>query len=168
MMRKILVLLSVAAVCLTGCSTSNPKTLTRSKAKEMLEASKFLDPSKPTISLTKTDMEQGEKAGYWHVQRGTQTDCALTPEGQKVFSSAACYISPEWGGTVNPTAALKPKIVEVTGISGASATYKEVEFTWTWDWSALPSDAQHIFDGHPPEKQTAAFRLYDEGWRVVE
>jgi len=56
--------------------------------------------------------------------------------------------------------------VEVTGITSQDPNTAVVEFTYRWvptedgkEWGAVPS---------APEASTANFRLYDDGWRLIQ
>jgi hypothetical protein len=90
-------------------------------------------------------------------------DVALTPLGVGVFRDLIPANASQSQYFSVPVA--RRQLVGVTGISksGASA---DVDFLWKW--VPLNDVGQALYAGDVQYKSTVTFRLYDDGWRVVE
>jgi hypothetical protein len=90
-------------------------------------------------------------------------DVALTPLGVGVFRDLIPVNAIQSQYVSVPVA--RRELVGITGISknGASA---EVEFSWRW--VPLNEVGQALYAEGVHYKSTATFRLYDDGWRIIE
>jgi len=90
-------------------------------------------------------------------------DVALTPLGVGVFRDLIPANAVRSQYVSVPVA--RRELIGITGISksGASA---EVEFSWKW--VDLNEVGQALYAEAVQYKSTVAFRLYDDGWRVIE
>jgi len=90
-------------------------------------------------------------------------DVALTPLGVGVFRDLIPSNAVQSQYVSVPVA--RRELIGITGISksGASA---EVEFSWKW--VPLNELGQALYTEGVQYKSTVAFRLYDDGWRVIE
>jgi hypothetical protein len=183
---KSLKLLALGAVLLLFVSCTAQKTLTREKARTLLEAKD--DCRKPKIvTLSQSLQEDGRK--YWDIigLMGSHPPgrCAtpemytacLTGVGLSFFSEIAGE-----GGLAGPQKVrVVPKfdlprtITSIDGISDAPAYEyagaKMVDYQWKYDISRLEFPMQALFQGRRgefPMHGQAIFRLYDDGWRVAE
>lgn len=87
-------------------------------------------------------------------------DVVLSPAGVDVFRP---LMSAE-GGQVITVPVARRELVEITGISKAG-NFADVEFTW--HWLPLNEVGAALYDSDTRYRSTAAFRRYDDGWRVV-
>jgi hypothetical protein len=90
-------------------------------------------------------------------------DVTLTPAGVDTFQS---LIAP--GDAEKPTLSIPAAhrdLIAVTGIS-KQGNVADVEFTWRWLPLNEVGAALYSTDAH--YRSTAAFRNYDDGWRLVE
>ena len=70
---------------------------------------------------------------------------------------------------VVPKIPIRPRLIEITGITGDSADSKIVEYRWQWDTSAQPKEVKEtIFVANGPFPDQATFKLYDDGWRITQ
>jgi len=90
-------------------------------------------------------------------------DVALSPLGVGIFRDLipANTLQSQYFGV--PVA--HRELVRVTGISKNGAV-ADVDFVWKW--LPLNEVGQALYAGGVLYKSTVAFRLYDDGWRVVE
>src|SRR5689334_20699283 len=123
MKTNVAVLLSM--VLWIGCSSMDPQTLTRDRAKAILERSKSFEPQIVELELTQEQMTQGDQLGYWRLGRNFGDErIALTPQGSLFFSRLEVF-----GRTAVVTKEkLPPSIVAVTGLSNAQNGTKALEF----------------------------------------
>lgn len=90
-------------------------------------------------------------------------DVALTPLGVGVFRELIPANAIQSQYVSVPVA--RRELVRITGIS-KNGTSAEVEFSWRW--IPLNEVGQALYAEGMQYKSTAAFRLYDDGWRVIE
>ncbi len=89
-------------------------------------------------------------------------DVTLTPAGVDAFQT---LISPSEAAKQSFTIpAARRELIAVTGIS-KQANVASVEFTWRWQ--PLNEVGAAIFPSDQRYRSNAAFRSYDDGWRVV-
>ena len=90
-------------------------------------------------------------------------DVTLTPSGVDTIQS---LIAP--GDAEKPTLSIpaaRRELVAVTGIAKDGNT-ADVEFTWRW--SPLNEVGAALYHSDARYRSTAAFRNYDDGWRLLE
>ena len=90
-------------------------------------------------------------------------DVLLSPLGVGVFRPLISGVDPA-AGPVQVRAARR-ELVAITGISKAG-NYADVEFTWRW--VPLNQVGQALYDAGVHYRSVAAFRSYDDGWRVID
>lgn len=90
-------------------------------------------------------------------------DVTLTPSGVETFQSLIVPGDAEKQSFTVPAA--RRELVAVTGIAKQGNT-ADVEFTWKW--TPLNEVGAALYSGDVHYRSTAAFRNYDDGWRVVE
>ncbi|WP_348262865.1 hypothetical protein P8935_24120 [Telmatobacter sp. DSM 110680] len=183
-MKRISVCLGVIAV-LAMTSSCRSQKLTRDGAKDILdkvgisnqfhqivlgpdEASKFLhiDPSTAQKLATLMDFNHFKSC------LPDSSDIRLA-SGQYVLCIGyiPAGVDAQHPGVMLPlTKPVGWRIVEITGISADSnaSNDKVAEYTWKYDLSDYPHDAESIFNPMPPAQGKALLRLYDDGWRFVE
>ena len=166
---KMSVIFLLVFLCI-GCSTS--KTLTRDKAKDLLQVEFKQNPKPGPDTIKLTDAETKELISKHLIENHQYTPTINTleilPEGRKYFSNI--LVIPN-GWEVVTAMNNRGHVVEVTGISddpeNPSGNEKIVDFTWTNNWGELPPAIAGVFKNHHPETSKARLRLYDDGWRVV-
>jgi hypothetical protein len=91
----------------------------------------------------------------------------VTPKGKTYFSFDM--------GSLQIKEPMSRRVIEVTGIAdgpgmlGPPGTIKDVQFTWKWNWDAVPKEVKQFLGPEPnPAKGEALLKLYDDGWRVEE
>jgi hypothetical protein len=157
-----LLLLAISTL-LMSCS---PKTLTRGKAKDVIE-------NRPaeatTIWLTDEELSAGLQKGLWVKSTnnfGSQY-YQMTP-----LVKDCLRFQDQYHGTVFPATKFKTKVVEVTGISdagsefGPSGTVKIVDFTYLWDFAGCPDVVREVVT--KPVEHKSLLKLYDDGWRLEQ
>jgi hypothetical protein len=70
---------------------------------------------------------------------------------------------------IEPKQPIKERVIEITGIaSSGDQNVMKVDYRWQWDISGQPDK---LTDAIPTLKDisndTAMFKLYDDGWRIV-
>lgn len=95
----------------------------------------------------------------------------VTPKGRSAFGELSSNYSRGYAAQVKLNGQYPRTIVEITGIADYTPPMegwsgKEVRFTWQWKWNQFPDMAQHCFSPRSAETGSAAFRHYDDGWRV--
>jgi len=137
-----------------GCSGS----LSRDKAKSIIQESRDFAPQKIKFVLTAQELQDGATKGYWQYRTiasgfgGTATMFSLTSVGMKVFrlDDEDHQVLAFTGGDISVTTreAIPKKIIEVTGIAdgavGQNGTSKVVEFVWQLDLKTLPTDVSEF------------------------
>ncbi|HUZ93585.1 MAG TPA: hypothetical protein VMU57_01590 [Edaphobacter sp.] len=164
--KGIAVVLLVASA-LVACHSKT--YFSRSKAKDLIEASKQFTSRGEDIQLTDAEVNTGMTEGYWIVGQsqifGAGQSIGLTPKGRQIFT--AFFANQPGGAKVTELwMALKPVVTEVTGIADISQGEKSVTFEWSIDASKLPPEIRPIIKNHPSRTSSAYFRLYDDGWRL--
>jgi len=151
-------LLTVAVSCSSG-------TLTRAKAKTLLETKA---PATVDIYPTADELTAGVQKGLW-VRTGSYKATAL-------LNNCMVFTDPYRGalssGPYNGSQGSKfgIKVVEITGISDASTLLgpagkvKVVGFTYLWDFAGCPDVVRTVFT--KPMKHRSLLQLYDDGWRL--
>ena len=90
-------------------------------------------------------------------------DVALTPLGVGVFRDLIPANAIQSQYVSVPVA--RRELVGITGISKNGA-FAEVEFSWSW--VPLNEVGQALYAEGVHYKSTVTFRLYDDGWRIIE
>jgi hypothetical protein len=90
-------------------------------------------------------------------------DVALTPLGVDTIRPLISSALPGNGPMAIQVA--RRELVSITGISKAG-NFADVDFTWRWV-SINPVGAA-LYDSGVHYQSTVGFRIYDDGWRVVE
>lgn len=160
---------------MVGCSARSE--LSRGKAAEVIYASDKFTPAEyreegnPLVFLTEDQFRMGVEQGLWQKDPSNPWGATLTPKGKTAFQSISNNLS-SWYLTPKP---IPRRVIEVTGLAdgagtlGPPGTTKEAQFTWKWDWDAVPKEAKPFFGAEPkPSKGQAVLKLYDDGWRVEE
>jgi hypothetical protein len=185
-MRRIQSLFVLALLAIAACQPST--TLSRGKAKALIEASSKCNPVRILLTQEEINAAQDAKyltlltvsSGYNMLTRGplfTRTYVKVSPDGERYFM-CPCKTprqfeeSATWGRCKIFTAALvKPHVVEVTGITevpDAMGGGKLVEYTWSYDFDGMPGEIRGLFKSRQPQASNARLRLYDDGWRLQE
>lgn len=162
-MKTRLVLAIAFVLLLVGCHSS---TLTRGKAKDVIESSDRYKLQKVHVALTNGEFQNLWRAGYLQVRMVMfQQQLEVGPKGKGLIDSGNL-----WPGGTNPaivlSTPLKPHVLEVTGITDGENGSKIVEYNWNWDFSTQPKELQDFFKDHPVGQDKATLRLYDDGWRA--
>lgn len=170
---KLIISLATLLV-LAGCSSSGSSTLTRDKAKAVLEKSEAVQKGISTITLDDQDVQAGLKAGLWRQQKpsnfinitGGDPILELTPLGRKYFRQFHPQIE---GRIVDLNHPANAKITEITGISNApldtDGTMKAVDFVYALAFDGDQQPLASVISATPTKGQTV-LKLYDDGWRV--
>lgn len=168
MHRLIAAVLVASCMAFTGCGS---KDLTRDKAKKLIEASDMYTVGLKSVAISSDEVNGMMKSGYliWTCQM-LHCGLSVSKKGAGQFSAAhgesnMGILSPA-GYSVELPTPLKPKVVEITGITGDTPSLKIVEYTWQWRSDQqfeqlkplIPSLANTFNDKVP-------MQLYDDGWR---
>lgn len=172
---------SVVAACvlflLVGCGRSE---LTRSSAIDMLSHSAKFSPKTPTLKLSLAELQCGLKEGWWaeapHHKRNLEEalfafHLQVTPKGKSAFGELSASYSSSYPAEVTLSKEYSRTVTEITGITDFTPplegwTGKEVRFNWQWNWDQIPEMARRCLTPRPQQSGTAAFRRYDDGWRL--
>jgi hypothetical protein len=178
----------VLALALLGVAACNSSTLTRSKAKTLIEGSRNYSPTH--LNLTEQEIGAGLKSNYlaqFSVSSGynilthgplfTRTYVKVGPDGEKYFD-CPCKTAQQFEAAaisgrcaIATVATVQPHVIEVTGITDvpdAMGGGKLAQYTWNYDFDSLPSEIRDFFKSRQPQAWNARFRLYDDGWRLQE
>jgi len=135
----------IAAVLLLCASTSacNSKTITRSKAAELVKSARF---------NPKATEESAQFLEFRPQTNGVVSDSDLTDLRRL-----------EKAGWRIPTA--RREFVGVTGITMRTPTVAAAEYTWRW----VLTDRGRQLGIEPSEASAASaeFQLFEDGWRIV-
>ncbi len=140
--------------------TSCDRDLSREKAAGLIETSAELNEYKTNLLLQDKAIQHGVDLGWWQVRGGAVENFTprLSTEGSEVkramFGFGSAYL------VLKAPVALA---VMVTGIAG-DRSFRAAEFTW--HYKDLPPLSRRIAVQGGVGR--AAFRLYDDGWRLVE
>lgn len=96
---------------------------------------------------------------------GMESPCVevtLTPSGVEVLQGVVSASEAEKQFFTIPAA--KRELIAVSGIS-KQGYFATVEFTWHWE--PMNEVGAALYPGDARYRSYAAFRLYDDGWRVV-
>jgi hypothetical protein len=155
---------------------ASPSELTRSAAKDLISHSEKFSPKTPTLKLSPAELQCGLKEGWWAdaPRRKGNLDLfafhlQVTQKGKSEFGKLSSSYSSGYAAQVTLNKEFTRTVTEITGISDFTPplegwTGKEVTFTWQWD--QVPETATRCLTPRPPQTGTAAFRRYDDGWRV--
>jgi hypothetical protein len=158
------------------------QSLTRGKAKDIIEATPAYQPQIMEFLITKDVAIAGQEMNFWVPQRGAFQIIfySLTDEGKKYFSSIkpgvnAMMYGQNAGYNVTPTFRIRRRVKEVTGITDfpspvpGSGGMKVVQYNWIYDEDSMPSEVRKMFASQASGiAGEALFRLYDDGWRLEE
>jgi len=165
-MVRTLVLVAVSSLC--ACSPS--KSLSRSRAAELINRSASFKPQPGKIPLTDEEVKRGVSAGYWEIRHAISFGDLLytTPKGDQLFAGFEPQIQ---GSILNLRQDVSLYVVDVTGIvdnatPDPSISEKVVEFTYNYKFGNVPPEVRALFKDHPSHPASRVFRLYDDGWRV--
>jgi hypothetical protein len=162
-MKVLIAVVTVLLVC--GCSSS--KSLTRDKAKQLIESDAGFQGLSVPIRLTDQGLQLGIQEGY--LTKNPYVDVYdPTAKGLTVFQAAAGSLGgtpPQW--QVLFVSVPKKRITKINDIEGGDAeTTRVVGFEWVADVSSLPTDLQKAFENQPAQIMRRTLILYDDGWRV--
>jgi hypothetical protein len=180
-MRKlsILVLCIVSLLSLSSCSPRD--FLTRRLAADLIASSNTFRASQPlqlnTGIVSSKDYPSPEYLALQHHGwiSATHTNCPadlapppcwdilLTPSGVETFRGLIAPADAEKQSFSIPSA--RRELVAVTGISKLGRV-ADVEFTWKW--IPLNEVGAALYSGDIRYRSTAAFRNYDDGWRLAQ
>lgn len=93
----------------------------------------------------------------------------VTEKGKKFFDRAEGQIGGVFDGpfSVVPSAPIRCRVIEVTGITDVDNSTKIAEYQWNWDLTKQPQEVQDLLlVSNPAMKGTAILKLYDDGWRL--
>jgi hypothetical protein len=145
------------AIGFTGIACS--RDLTRSQAQNLIEKSDKGSEMKFNLALQPGGAEKGRLQGMWSFTGAFGQYSNLTPKGQELFQNVQATIG---GGNIKLTKPAKISL-KVTGITSSGQNEKFAEFVWDYvDLSSIVK--RFVVKGG---SGSAAFRLYDDGWRVV-
>ena len=165
--------LAACALLLVGCGRSE---LTRSAAKDLIFHSPKFSPMTPTLKLSSAELQCGQKEGWWAEGPRRKGNLGLfafhlqiTQKGKSTFGKLSSSHSSGYPAQVTLNKEFTRTVTEITGISDFTPplegwTGKEVTFSWQWD--QVPETAKRCLTPRPPQTGTAAFRRYDDGWRI--
>jgi hypothetical protein len=163
---KSIALVLTLLVCV-GCDS---QTLTRARAKSLIEAQDSFKAQRVSFRPTKAEVDALQSAGFavtdpkpvdfFRTQDAAWVGLALSDTGRKFFDK-----DPASGGlvTVMP---VKTRVLEITGIEDVSPAIKEVHYEWNYDFQDLPLQLSSILKDYPSQSATQEFRHFDDGWRV--
>ena len=184
-MKLMAVICAMCLVALSACNSGNSKMLSRSTAAQLISSSKEfsepeywdrqLDPTNVwgTADATYDVWKHFEAAGLVTIKSGwpkaqiTWTDNGAQWKNKETGHWKKCSPSQAanyecWVPNVG-----KPVLLEVTGATQAENSVDAVaEFTWRVDPSEFNDVAQ--LGGNKVENGRAAFKRYDDGWRLVQ
>lgn len=166
-------LLGLTVSAFAGCSS---RDLTREHAKKLIQDGgkqfNLVADDRTTgvgaINLSDNDVEWGMRRGYWTPQNtllGQQL--RLTPAGSTIGLQ---FGSQGMGSiTLRLSRRVRGRVIDVTGISGAQDSSEKIaEFTWQLETANLTPVEQDLLKDRPPVQGKAAFKLYDDGWRLQD
>jgi hypothetical protein len=151
------VCLALAAAACQACAQSNTTTLTRERAKALLNQNpQFRELKQVDLTLV-APPEACFKEGFCLNEDGTLTD-----EGRRYFAAGP---SRYWR-VVRPAGIVHRIVTEVTGLT-LGQDERQAEFHWMWDGL---SDVVLRYAGQKDliHSGTAVFQRYDDGWRLLE
>jgi hypothetical protein len=165
---------------MVGCGGKSE--LSRSKAEKLIQASaKFTPGEYKQIDISSSLVQMGLEQGYWTAGPPSSgfSQVGLTEKGKRLFAQVlgGIWVNDRDHSSLNIKVAepLPRVVVEVTGVAdgpgfeGPAGTIKDVQFTWKWDWDAVPKELKTFLGPEPkPSKGEALLKLYDDGWRVEE
>lgn len=172
---KLSLVVGCFVVLILGCGRSE---LTRSAAKDLISHSTKFSPKTPTLKLSSAELQCGLKEGWWAEAPRRQASLDLfafhlqvTQKGKSAFGKLSSSYSSGYAAQVTLNQEYARTVTEITGISDFTQplegwTGKEVRFAWQWDWDHIPEMTRRCLTPRPPQTGTAAFRRYDDGWRV--
>jgi hypothetical protein len=154
---------------LAGCGSSS---LSKGKARELIEASAEFQEHPANVLLTPDDLDAGLRAGYWTEQDTiSSVSMALTAKGSQYFSRIGNQYERFPLATAKP---LKPYVVQVTsvvasqnGAPSSSGPIATVHFTWDYKWQGFPDDLVAMFRKSYPASAQANFRYVDGQWTLL-
>jgi hypothetical protein len=176
MRTRIVIALAVLLCLAAACSPRD--FLTRRLAADLISSSDVFNA--PQIFWLKTGMVSNkefnspdalvlERRGWIigvqkecpaNVQPPPCWDVILSPAGVDIFRPLI-HNAPEGSASLKVA---RRELIEVTGIS-KGGNFADVEFAW--HWIALNEVGAALYDSGVHYRSTAAFRSYDDGWRVV-
>jgi hypothetical protein len=167
--RKLAVLFTCTLSLLLFFACSSSKTLTRGKAKDMIEQNDWSRPGIVRFHPTQDEIAAGMQKGVWKTTPAFGgTTLEFSPIGKSCFSGYSLYYgyfesSTKFGQKIEVTGITDPPEAAFVGSTAGSA--KDAEFDWNWDYAGCAAEVREIFKNHV-EKGKARFQLYDEGWRL--
>ena len=90
-------------------------------------------------------------------------EITLTPSGVDTIQN---LIPP--GDAEKPVLSMPAARRELVAITGIAKNGNVADVDFTWRWSALNEVGAALFHSDARYRSTAAFRNYDDGWRLVE
>ena len=161
-------LVSGLAIILTGCTS---KELTRSKAKQLIEASDLYKPIKRRVNLSNNEISEIIKSGYATFGGIGIRRAAVTDTGRQYFDNVSGMMGGFGGPALTPFSvllakAMKPIVTEVTGITGDEVSTKTVDYKWQWDARDQPEEVKRLIPSLAAvHDDSVKLKLYDDGWR---
>src|ERR1019366_289116 len=169
--RKLAVLFTCTLSLLLFFACSSSKTLTRGKAKDMIEQDDWSRPAIVRFHPTSDEIDAGMKKGLWKTSSAFGgTTLEFSPAGKSCFSGYNPYYgyfrsSTKFGQKIAVTCITDPP--EAALVGGIAGSAKNAEFDWNWDYAGCADEEREKFKNHI-EKGEARFQLYDDGWRLKE
>jgi hypothetical protein len=170
-MRAHLLTLVLLSAFFAAC---NSKELTRAKAKKIIESSDLYQLKPQRVYITRDEAINLVNHKYCLWQGFGVFQLSVAPKGKPYFQSAGgepmTFANPFTEALfVVPVKPLRPRIVEITGISEGADGTKIVEYQWQWDASTqVPKVTEMLFTPVAVHEDAATFKLYDDGWRITQ
>lgn len=171
-------ILGLVGLVTVGNAQVSDSTLTKEKAKNIIEASEGYKPHKWPIPLSKTAADACVERGYFQWDTfgsGNKTSTALsvTDKGKQFFDSASGgktagskQSEPLYAVSVVP---IKPQVIEITNITDGDGGSKIVEYQWNWDTKDQPQEVQDLLLANQPANHgKVVVKMDASGWQIVK
>jgi len=158
--NRVIWCVAIVSFCV-GC-TSNTGELTRSKALRILQGSKEVATPTAAIPVSQDGFKLAQQEGWW--QKIDWRTGEITAEPARQYFIRYYYL----GATAEVRNPLTRKVLNITGVSDIplGKGMKEVDFEW--QFSDVPAYVDKYAGLSQKFAGAAAFKLYDDGWRVEE
>ena len=169
-------ILGLVCVVMSGVGPQvSAQTITKDRAKDVIEASDNYKPRKWAILLAKADVDACVTRGYlkWNTSGESgkvSTALSVTASGKQFFESASggqvfgAQPAPLYAVVAVP---IKPRIVDITTIGDGDNGTKIVEYEWNWDGKSQPQEVQDLILKNQPTNHGKVILKTDAGdWKV--
>jgi hypothetical protein len=143
-----------------GC-TSKSGELTRGKALRILQTNKEAAAMTDAIPVSQEGFKLAQQEGWWD---------KIDRNGEITSEPARQYFIQYWymARTARVRKPLGKIILDVTGISDVPMMQGVKEVDFDWEFSDVPTYVRKYAGLNEKFPGEAAFKLYDDGWRVEE